>query len=66
MATHVACMGERKVHTGFWWRNLRERGHLEDPGVDGRTILKWILKKWNGGAGTGVVWLRIGTVGGLL
>jgi len=23
------------VNTGFWWRNLRERDHLEDPSVDG-------------------------------
>jgi hypothetical protein len=31
-------MGERRgdVYTGFWWENLRERDHLEDPGVDGR------------------------------
>jgi len=37
------------VHTGFWWRNLRERDHLEDPGVDGRIILRWIFRKWYGG-----------------
>jgi hypothetical protein len=54
------------VHTGFWWVDLREGDNLEEPGVDGRKILKWIFKKWNGGACTGLIWLRIGTGGGLL
>jgi len=38
-----------KVHTGFWWGNLRERDHLEDPYIDGRAILSWIFRKWEGG-----------------
>jgi hypothetical protein len=37
------------VHTGFWWADLREGDHLGDPGIDGRIILKWIFKTWNGG-----------------
>jgi hypothetical protein len=41
-AGHVARMGREEVYTGFWWENLRERDHLEDPGVDGRIILKMI------------------------
>jgi len=31
--------GRGEVYTGFWWGNLRERFHWEDPGVDGRIIL---------------------------
>jgi hypothetical protein len=57
-------MGE--VHTGFWWKDLREGDHLEDLDVDGRIILKWIFKKWDGRPWTGFIWLRIGTGGGLL
>ena len=49
------------MNTGFWWGNLRKRGHLEDPGVDGRIIFRWIFRKCDGEAWTGLIWLRIGT-----
>jgi len=34
------------VYIRFLWGNLRERDHLEDPGMDERIVLKWIYKKW--------------------
>jgi hypothetical protein len=41
-------MEKGEVHTGFWWGHLRERDNLEGLGMDGRMILKLILKKWDG------------------
>ena len=52
--------------TRFWWVNLRERDHWGDKDVDGRIILRWILRKWEGVVGTIWSWLRIGTGGGRL
>jgi hypothetical protein len=38
---------EGELCAGFWWGNMRERDHLEDPCVGGRIILKCVLK-WDG------------------
>jgi hypothetical protein len=53
--------GRSEVHTWFWWVILMEGFHLEDPGIDGRITLKWVFKKWGGGAWTGLIWVGIGT-----
>ena len=54
------------MYAGIGWGNLRERDDLEDLGVDGRIILRWIFRKWDVGVWTGSIWLRIGTGGGQL
>jgi hypothetical protein len=45
---------------------LKEIDTSEDLSAEGRVILKWIFKMWNGVASTGLLWLRMGTVGGFL
>ena len=50
-ACYVARMGRIEVCTELSWGNLRERDHLEDSGVDGNIILRWIFRKWDGGDG---------------
>jgi len=52
------------VCTEFWWRNLREKDHLGDQGINYRIILRCIFRKCDVGAWTGSSWLRIGTGGG--
>jgi hypothetical protein len=49
--------GERRVYTEFWWGNLKERDNLEDRGISGRMIVRWIFRKCNVGAWTGLFWL---------
>jgi hypothetical protein len=47
-AEHVACIVERRDEYRILVGNLRERDHLEDPGIDGRIILRWNFRKWLG------------------
>jgi len=65
-AGHVARMGRGEAYTVFWWGNQRERNLLEEPGVDGKIILRRIFRKWDVGVWTGSSRLRIGTGGGHL
>jgi hypothetical protein len=36
--------GKQICIQGFGGGNLRERDHLEDPGVDVRIILRWVFR----------------------
>jgi hypothetical protein len=58
--------GERR---GAYWvlvGRTKGKNHLEDLDVDGTIIIKRIFKKWDGEVWIELIWLRIGTGGGLL
>jgi hypothetical protein len=42
---YVALMEERRSVYGLCWGNMRERDNLEDAGIDGRILLRWIFRK---------------------
>jgi hypothetical protein len=54
---HVALMVVTRRHAEFWWVKLKEGDHMEDLDLDGRIMLKCILKKEGGRARTGFIWL---------
>jgi hypothetical protein len=39
--------GTGDMHKMFWWGDLMERDHLEDPGLDG-SYKNWSGQKWPG------------------
>jgi hypothetical protein len=44
-AGHVARIGRRGIHIGYWWEIQKGRDHWEDQDVDGWTILKMDLRE---------------------
>jgi hypothetical protein len=46
---------EERCVLAFDGGNMRERDHLEDPGIDGRILLRWTFRKWDGG----MVWIDL-------
>jgi hypothetical protein len=59
-------VGRKEKHAGFGWGILKESDHLEDLEMDGRIILKCILRQVDGRMWTGCTWLRRDTSAGLL
>jgi hypothetical protein len=66
-AGNVAGIAEmRNAYTVFYLEEyIKERDRLLDTDVDGRMILKLILKESDVKVWSGFIWLRIGTDGGL-
>jgi hypothetical protein len=44
----------------FDWKT----GRKEDLGLGVKTVLEWIIEKYDGKLWTGCIWLKIGTSGG--
>jgi len=51
---HAARMRDRRGVYRVLVGNLRKINHLEDPGADGRIILRWNFRKWDVG---GMDWI---------
>jgi hypothetical protein len=51
------------VRTEVWWGMLKEGNNLEDRSIEGRVLLKPILKR-NESMWTGFSWLKTGQVAG--
>jgi hypothetical protein len=58
-AVHIACMGRKGIYTWFWLESQKER-------IGSRIILKWTVQKQDEVVRTGLIWLRMMTMGRLL
>jgi hypothetical protein len=45
---------------------MKRKYHLDDLGVNGKIILKWIIRKQGGRTWIGLIWVRIWTDDGVL
>ena len=57
----VELTDKTEMHRTFSSKNLKEKDHLEDLGLDRRRILRLILNKWDVRVSTVRTWLGIWT-----
>ena len=63
---HVARVGDTRGAYRVLVGRPEGKRSLGRSGINGRVILKRILKTWDAEPWTGLIWLRTGTGGGLL
>jgi len=62
-AVHVPLVGEWLACTGFWWRNRRGRYQCVDPRINGKMIIKQVVRMWDVWGMDWIELLMIRTVG---
>jgi hypothetical protein len=55
-----------QVHKKFWWKKHERKRPPGRPKRRRKKILKFPFKKYNVSVQNGLIWLRIGAIGGLL
>jgi hypothetical protein len=48
---YIACVGEKRNAYRLFIGNREGRRCVEDQVIDGRVLLKWVLKEWDGSVG---------------
>jgi hypothetical protein len=51
------------MHIVYWWESRRKETTGKTKDINGWTILKWILERYDWVVSTELIWLRIGTSG---